>query len=171
MSKINIVENQIRLGECITTYLNVRFREDLFFFIILLNNFNFYLSVQVIKEILTKLWNLIEEFKSRHELEKNKIFNEYFSDLVKSIQLKLNVLRLQALTNVYDKKIVESLNVIRANLIERENEKSTKLKELNNQLMEYQNVGDDFEQIVQIYLDIIKDIETTQDDIRRIRQT
>ena len=120
------------------------------------------------KGTLAKLWNLTEEFKFRHELEKNTTFNDYFSDIVKSILLKLNVLRLQALTNVYDKKIVESLNVIRTNLIEEENEKSARLKILNNQLMEYQSIGDEFEQIVQAYLDIVKEIETTKDDIRRI---
>ena len=120
------------------------------------------------KEILTNLWNLIDEFKLRHELEKNKIFNDYFSGIVKSILLKLKVLRLQALTNVYDKKIVESLNVIRTNLIEEEKEKNIILKELNNRLMEYQSIGDEFEQIVQNYLDIVKKIESTKDDIRRI---
>jgi hypothetical protein len=120
------------------------------------------------KEILAKLWNLTEEFKYRHEFEKNTNFNNYFSDLVKSILLKSNVLRLQALTNIYDKQIVESLNVIKKNLIEEENEKSTILKRLNNQLKEYQSIGDEFEQIVQDYLNIIKEIETTEDDIRRI---
>ncbi|RGB43621.1 HAUS augmin-like complex subunit 4-domain-containing protein [Rhizophagus diaphanus] len=144
ISKINIVKNQIRLGERITDYLNV------------------------MKEILAKLWNLTEEFKFRHEFEKNRIFNDYFSDLVKSILLKLKVLRLQALTNIYDKQIVESLNVIKKNLIEEENEKSTILKRLNNKLMEYQSIGDEFEQIVQEYLYITKEIETTKDDIRRI---
>ncbi|RIA95274.1 HAUS augmin-like complex subunit 4-domain-containing protein [Glomus cerebriforme] len=146
MSKINIVENQLRLGERITTYL------------------------KVMKEILTNLWNLIEEFKFRHELEKNTTFNEFFSEIVKSLLLKLKVIRLQALTNVYDKKTVESLNVIRTNLIEEEKEKSTKLERLNNELMEYQSIGDEFEQIVQVYLDIIKQIETTEDDIRRIKE-
>src|ERR1043166_7365480 len=110
------------------------------------------------KEISTNLWNLIDEFKLRHELEKNKIFNDYFSGIAKSILLKLKVLRLQALTNVYDKKIVESLNVIRTNLIEEENEKNNKLKQLNDQLTEYQSIGDEFEQIVKIYLDIEKNI-------------
>src|SRR4051794_16996343 len=120
------------------------------------------------KEILTNLWNLIDEFKLRHELDKNKIFNDYFSGIVKSLLLKLKVLRLQALTNVYDKKIVESLNVIRTNLIEEEKEKYIILKELDNRLMEYQSIGDGFEQIVQNYLDIVRKIEATKDDIRRI---
>ncbi|PKY50783.1 hypothetical protein RhiirA4_406847 [Rhizophagus irregularis] len=127
ISKINIVKNQIRLGERITDYLNV------------------------MKEILAKLWNLTEEFKFRHEFEKNRIFNDYFT-----------------LTNIYDKQIVESLNVIKKNLIEEENEKSTILKRLNNKLMEYQSIGDEFEQIVQEYLNITKEIETIKDDIRRI---
>ena len=120
------------------------------------------------KEILTNLWNLIDEFKLRHEFVKNKIFNDYFSGIAKSILLKLKVLRLQALTNVYDKKIVESLNVIRTNLIEEENEKNNKLKQVNDQLTEYQSIGDEFEQIVKIYLDIEKNIENTRDDIQRI---
>ncbi|GBC05126.1 hypothetical protein RclHR1_06050004 [Rhizophagus clarus] len=144
ISKINIAENKIRLGERIAAYLNV------------------------MKGILAKLWNLTEEFKFRHEFEKNTNFNDYFSGLVNSILLKLNVLRLQALTSIYDKKIVESLNVIKKNLIEEENEKSTILKRLDNELMAYQIAGDEFEQIVQDYLNIIKEIETTKDDIRRI---
>lgn len=72
------------------------------------------------------------------------------------------------MTNIYDKQIVESLNVIKENLVEEENEKSTILKRLNNKLMEYQSIGDEFEQIVQEYLNITKEIETTKDDIRRI---
>ncbi|CAI2171944.1 17875_t:CDS:10 [Funneliformis geosporum] len=146
MSKICLIENQIQLGERITTYL------------------------KVMKEILKNLWNVIEEFKYHHELEKNKAFNDYFSGLVRSIVLKLKVLRLQATLNVYDKETIESLNIIRMKLVEEENEKNALMKNLNNQLTEYQIIGDEFDQIIQTYLDILKEIEITQDDISRIRQ-
>ncbi|CAG8436353.1 8587_t:CDS:2 [Funneliformis mosseae] len=147
MSKISLIENQIRLGERITTYL------------------------KVMKEILKNLWELIEEFKYHHEKEKNKAFNDYFAGIVRSIVLKLKVLRLQAIMNVYDKETIESLSVIRKELVKEENEKNILMKNLNNQLMEYQNIGDEFEQIIQMYSDIVKEIETTQDDISRIKPT
>ncbi|CAG8681726.1 10930_t:CDS:2, partial [Scutellospora calospora] len=144
LAKINRVMNQIQLGNQITNYMNI------------------------MKDILSILWNIIEEFKLRHELAKNTIFNDYFSMLVKNIGLKLRVLRLNALMVIYDKETVDRLVLIRDNLVREEKDYHKELNALEVQLSRYQGVCGEFEQIVQCYSDLNKEIEKVKDDIQRM---
>ncbi|CAG8815714.1 19227_t:CDS:2, partial [Racocetra persica] len=119
----------------------------------------------VLKDILSILWNIIEEFKLRHELQKNTIFNDYFSMLVKNIGLKLRVLRLNALIVIYDKETVEGLT---DNLMREEKDYHQELDALEAQLSRYQGFCGEFEQIVQCYNNLNKEIEKVKDDIQRM---
>ncbi|CAG8605877.1 21027_t:CDS:2, partial [Cetraspora pellucida] len=144
LAKINRIINQIRLGNQITNYMNV------------------------MKDILSVLWNIIEEFQLRHELQKNTVFNDYFSMLVKNIGLKLSVLRLNALMVIYDKETVEGLTSIRDNLMREEKDYRRELDALEVQLSRYQGFCGEFEQIVQCYNNLNKEIEKVKDDIQRM---
>ncbi|CAG8549082.1 12376_t:CDS:2, partial [Dentiscutata heterogama] len=144
LAKFNRVMNQIQLGDRITNYMNV------------------------MKDILSTLWNIIEEFKLHHELQKNTIFNDYFSMLVKNIGLKLRVLRLDALMVIYDKETLEELMSIRDNLMREEKDYHQELDALEAQLSRYQGVCGEFEQIVQCYSNLNKEIEKAKDDIQRM---
>ncbi|CAG8763577.1 9624_t:CDS:2, partial [Dentiscutata erythropus] len=144
LAKFNRVMNQIQLGDRITNYMNV------------------------MKDILSTLWIIIEEFKLHHELQKNTIFNDYFSMLVKNIGLKLSVLRLDALMVIYDKETLEELMSIRDNLMREEKDYHQELDALEAQLSRYQGVCGEFEQIVQCYSNLNKEIEKAKDDIQRM---
>ncbi|CAG8457878.1 2947_t:CDS:2 [Ambispora leptoticha] len=126
--------------------------------------------LKVISEILIDLWTMLEEFKYRNEFEKNTIFDDYFSSIVKSILLKLRVLRINALMTIYDQDTNEALKSIRDHLRIEEKEKSKLLRELNTKLADYQSIGGEFEKVVQEYAEVIKEIEVTEDDIRRITE-
>ncbi|KAF0413190.1 HAUS augmin-like complex subunit 4 [Gigaspora margarita] len=144
LAKINRVMNRNQLGDRITNYMDV------------------------MKNILSTLWNIIEEFKLRHELRKNTIFNDYFSMLIKNIGLKLRVLRLDTLMVIYDKETLKELMSIRDNLMREEKDYHQKLDALEAQLSRYQGVCGEFEQIVQCYSNLNKEIEKTKDDIQRM---
>ncbi|CAG8508331.1 6614_t:CDS:2 [Ambispora gerdemannii] len=126
--------------------------------------------LKVINEILADLWSMLEEFKYRHEFEKNTTFGDYFSSIVRNILLKLRVLRINALITIYDPDTNEALASIRDHLRVEENEKSKLLRELNTKLTDYQIIGGEFEKVVQEYAEIIKEIEVAEDDIRRITE-
>ncbi|CAG8715705.1 3892_t:CDS:2, partial [Acaulospora morrowiae] len=125
-SKIDIIANQNQLGEQIVNYMNV------------------------MKEILSNLWNVLEEFKLHHEFEKNRIFGDYFSSIIKSIVLKFRVLRFNALLSIYNKDTVERLKIIRDDLLKEETKMCQELNALESELSKYQ-ICDELESIVQIY--------------------
>ncbi|CAG8618581.1 3997_t:CDS:2 [Paraglomus brasilianum] len=143
-TKIDQFNDYYRLGETLATYL------------------------EVTKDILETLWCLLEEFMLRHECEKNKGFNEYFSAIVNSIILKLRVLRINTLLSVYDKDTVESLKAIREKLRVEEISKQIKLREVEELLGKYETFGSEFEEIIKEYIALQKDILIAEDNLRRI---
>ncbi|RHZ75383.1 hypothetical protein Glove_214g31 [Diversispora epigaea] len=144
--RISLVEDKNQLGEHITDYMNV------------------------MKNILLNLWNCIEEFKHCHEFKKNEVFCDYFSSVMKSIILKFRVLKLNALLSVYDQDTVEGLKNIRDNLLKEEENLIKELNEIEFELSKYQ-AAYEFDQIVQAYIEVNKEIERVRDDILRIENS
>ncbi|KAG9294305.1 hypothetical protein G9A89_021664 [Geosiphon pyriformis] len=143
ISKVNdTLSDQTRVGELLTEYL------------------------KVMSEILINLWSMLEEFKYRHEYEKNIIFDDYFSSIILSNSGR--VLRMNALITVYDQQTSEALLSIRDNLQIEENAKCKELRELDAKLTDYQSIGGEFEEVIEAYGEIIKKIELAEDDIQRI---
>ncbi|CAG8458416.1 1016_t:CDS:2 [Acaulospora colombiana] len=145
LSKIHAITSKSLLGEQIVNYMNV------------------------MKEILSNSWSILEEFKLQYEFKKNRVFCDYFSGIVKSMVLKFRVLRFTALLSIYDKDTVEGLEMIRDNLLNEEIKKRKELDALESELSKYQ-ICDEFESIVQIYAEVNKEIEKVKDDIQRMNE-
>ncbi|KAG0203740.1 hypothetical protein BGX28_004088 [Mortierella sp. GBA30] len=98
-----------------------------------------------LQKIIVTLWEIIVEFKIRHQLEQDMTFQEYFSSLAGSIVLKLD-------------DALES------------KERSLQLQTTQNAdlLRQYQSAGQEFNLIVDTYADIMQRIEIVEDDIRRL---
>ncbi|CAJ0649037.1 11637_t:CDS:2 [Entrophospora sp. SA101] len=123
----------------------------------------------ILKNNLANLWILNEEFKCHHEMKKNTIFINYFSGLIESIELKARVHLYETLREVYDDDTVKMLRTIRNNLLDEEQNKIQELTNLNNELLKYQNIKD-FDDIIDNYIEINKEIKKIDDDIKRLKQ-
>ncbi|KAF9925557.1 hypothetical protein FBU30_004670 [Linnemannia zychae] len=115
------------------------------------------------------LWDIIVDFKIRYQIEQDQTFCEYFVQLIESLYLKLEILKLTVQERVYNTDNVARLEVIRQK-IDRRHEFLSRQKEANDLLLNrYQAAGPEFNAIVATYTDILRRIDIVQDDIRRLQ--
>ncbi|KAI1316016.1 hypothetical protein EDD11_010541 [Mortierella claussenii] len=92
------------------------------------------------------LWEVVTEFMIKYQFEQEqKVFKDYFAQMVQSVILKLSVLKATLQESVYDSERVAQLTQVR-----------------------YQSAGKEFNMIVDAYADVMQQIEIVQDDIRRM---
>ncbi|KAG0273494.1 hypothetical protein BGZ95_010693 [Linnemannia exigua] len=131
-----------------------RSREDAALFELTLQN-KVRTLFETLNQTVATLWEMIVQFKIRYQLEQDKTFREYFSQLVESLLLKLEILKVMVQEHVYNHETVAKLAIIRnqnALLLDR-----------------YKTAGPEFNSIVQTYSDIMHRIDIVQDDIRRFQ--
>ncbi|KAF9160478.1 hypothetical protein DFQ26_005493 [Actinomortierella ambigua] len=117
------------------------------------------------------LWEMIQLFKIKHQLEKDQALQHYFDAVVHSTLLKLQVLEGHLAEDIYDPKTTESLMNARHLLSQRHDLLQRELAEKDVLLHKYQSVGKDFGQIVAAYEEVKKHIEIVQEDIQHLQQT
>ncbi|KAF9952577.1 hypothetical protein BGZ72_006114 [Mortierella alpina] len=134
------------------------------------------------KSILV-LWDLVLEFRIRHQLEQNTTFQEYFSSLSESILLKLEydaiavsfysieawrILRITLQDSVYDQEALQKLSTLRDALENEERQLQVQTTQNATLLQQYQSAGPEFNMIVDAYADLMQRIDIVEDDIRRL---
>ncbi|KAF9912801.1 hypothetical protein EC991_008663 [Linnemannia zychae] len=118
---------------------------------------------------VSTLWEIIIEFKIRYQLEQDLVFREYFSQLVESLLLKIEILKVMVQEHVYNRDTVTKLAAIRDE-IDKHHEALAQQRHQNTLLLgRYKTAGPEFNAIVQTYTDIMHRIDIVQDDIRRLQ--
>lgn len=122
-----------------------------------------------LNQTVSTLWEMIVEFRVRYQVEQDQTLMEYFSQLVESLTLKLEILKVTVQEHVYNKKTIAKLTTIRQEIDKRQ-ESLTRQRHQNALLLDrYKSVGPEFDTIVQTYTDIMHRIDIVQDDIRRLQ--
>ncbi|RUP46954.1 hypothetical protein BC936DRAFT_146332 [Jimgerdemannia flammicorona] len=115
--------------------------------------------LQILDKVLSSLWELLDEWISTQEIEKHRAFNNYFASIVDSVALKMKIFRITVLMNVYDANTARALELTRAVLESREGDVQRRLQVVEGQLRTFQKVGDEFENVVRGYMDVLASIE------------
>ncbi|KAF9573632.1 hypothetical protein EC968_008269 [Mortierella alpina] len=98
-----------------------------------------------LQKTILVLWEIVLEFRIRHQFEQNTTFQEYFSSLAESIVLKLD----------------DALETKERQLQLQTTQNATLLRQ-------YQTAGPEFNMIVDAYADLMQRIDIVEDDIRRL---
>ncbi|KAK3847188.1 MAG: HAUS augmin-like complex subunit 4-domain-containing protein [Linnemannia gamsii] len=124
---------------------------------------------ETLNQSVAMLWEIIVQFKIRYQLEQDQTFREYFSQLVESLRLKLEILKVMVQEHIYNHDTVTKLAIIRDEIDKRQ-ESLTHQRDQNTLLLDrYKTAGPEFNTIVQTYTDIMHRIDIVQDDIRRLQ--
>ncbi|KAI8604473.1 HAUS augmin-like complex subunit 4-domain-containing protein [Dissophora ornata] len=123
---------------------------------------------ETLQQSIVVLWEILTEFMIRYQLEQDLTFKEYFSQMVDSVVLKLEILRVSMQESVYDKDIVAQLTQVRDALDQKKQALELQINHNAALLHQYQSAGNEFNIIVDAYSDIMRRIEVVQDDIRRL---
>ncbi|KAF8986127.1 hypothetical protein BGZ46_009238 [Entomortierella lignicola] len=115
------------------------------------------------------LWEILVEFMVRYQLSEDLTFKEYFTQMIESVVLKLEILRISLQESVYDKDTVAQLTNVRETLDQKQQALISQTEHNSSLLSQYQSAGKEFNMIVDAYADIMQRIEVVQDDIRRLR--
>ncbi|KAK3832298.1 MAG: HAUS augmin-like complex subunit 4-domain-containing protein [Linnemannia elongata] len=122
-----------------------------------------------LNQTVSTLWEMIVEFQIRYQVEQDQTLKEYFSQLVESLTLKLEILKVTIQEHVYNKQTVAKLATIRQEIDKRQ-ESLMRQRHHNALLLDrYKSAGPEFNSIVQSYTDIMHRIDIVQDDIRRLQ--
>ncbi|KAG0186048.1 hypothetical protein DFQ28_008380 [Apophysomyces sp. BC1034] len=123
---------------------------------------------EIVVDILDTMQRIMEKYNDRYEQEKNKAFDTYQSTLTDALILKIKTLHVTVLNTTYSKNLVSSLQMLRSLLESQSQDTHGRLSAIEHQLQEYQDLGPEFETLRAAYERLLKDIQTTEDDIRRI---
>ncbi|KAG0329397.1 hypothetical protein BGZ99_002108 [Dissophora globulifera] len=123
---------------------------------------------QIIHQSVALLWEILTEFMIRYQLEQDLTFKEYFTQVVESVALKLEILRVTMQDAVYDKDAVQQLVQVRDALESKRQALESQTRHNAMLLQQYQNAGNEFNTIVEAYADVMRRIDTVQDHIRRL---
>ncbi|KAF9132094.1 hypothetical protein BGW39_000813 [Mortierella sp. 14UC] len=124
---------------------------------------------ETLNQTVATLWEIIVEFKISYQLEQDQTFQEYFSQLIESLLLKVEILKVMLQEYVYNHDTVAKLATIR-DKVDKRHETLTQQRHQNTLLLDrYETAGPEFNTIVQTYTDIMRRIDIVQDDIRRLQ--
>ncbi|KAF9175755.1 hypothetical protein BGX21_002653 [Mortierella sp. AD011] len=115
------------------------------------------------------IWEIVVEFMVQHQLVEDQTFKDYFAQMVESVVLKLEILRVSLQESVYNEDTVAQLTKARDILDQKHQALASQTQQNSALLHQYQSAGREFNMIVDAYADIMQRIEVVQDDIRRLR--
>ncbi|KAF9361369.1 hypothetical protein BGX26_003881 [Mortierella sp. AD094] len=115
------------------------------------------------------MWEILVEFMVQYQLVEDQTFKEYFAQMVESVVLKLEILRVSLQESVYNEDTVAQLTKARDTLDQKHQALTLQTQQNSALLHQYQSAGKEFNMIVDAYADIMQRIEIVQDDIRRLR--
>ncbi|GJJ68893.1 HAUS augmin-like complex subunit 4 [Entomortierella parvispora] len=122
-----------------------------------------------LQEAVAMLWELVIEFKIRHQLEENQVFRDYFEQVNQALLFKLRISAATLRQSVYNKETLDKLSALRGTLNEQEQGLTSQLQQNASLLQKYQFAGEDFNKIVQAYAKILKSIERVQYEISLLK--
>ncbi|CAO3571937.1 unnamed protein product [Mortierella alpina] len=121
-----------------------------------------------LQKTILVLWEVVLEFRIRHQFEQNMTFQEYFASLSESIILKLEILRVTLQDTVYDQEAVQKLSALRDALETKEKKLQVQTTQNATLLSQYRSAGPEFNMIVDAYADLMQRIDIVEDDLRRL---
>ncbi|KAF9965033.1 hypothetical protein BGZ70_005525 [Mortierella alpina] len=121
-----------------------------------------------LQKTILVLWEIVLEFRIRHQFEHNTTFQEYFASFSESILLKLEILRVTLQDTVYDQEAVQKLSALRDALESKEKQLQVQTTQNAALLNQYQSAGPEFNMIVDAYADLMQRIDIVEDDLRRL---
>ncbi|KAL1915869.1 uncharacterized protein VTP21DRAFT_6257 [Calcarisporiella thermophila] len=124
--------------------------------------------VNVLAESLSILWTLITEYKNKHTLTWNRVYDNYYSCMIDSTFLKLKSLKLTILMSIYDAPTRAALSILREAMAKKESELQHQLDSVDVQLAAYEGAGDEFRALLDEYFAITEELEKVADDVRRM---
>jgi hypothetical protein len=93
---------------------------------------------------------------------------EYLSLVAESMALKLNVLRHQALSAIYDPEALNALENYQMHLRDTSTRLMARQRVVEEELRKYKSAGSDMKSLVERYSQIMRSLETVSKDIKRL---
>ena len=94
--------------------------------------------------------------------------SEHLSLVSESMSLKLQVLRRQALSSIYDPDAVNALENYRIHMTDTKTRLVARQRVAEEELRKYRNAGSDMANLVERYAGILKRIQEVGSDIKRL---
>ncbi|KAI7860998.1 HAUS augmin-like complex subunit 4-domain-containing protein [Circinella umbellata] len=125
--------------------------------------------VKITLEVLDTTWYIIKEFKCDKELIRNESFDSYYCSLTDSLLLRIKILHISTLLATYDNNLSTALKSLKSMLESRYFEVTSQLSFVEKKIKQYQDLGPEFETLVNAYFKLLQEIKATEDDIHRIK--
>ncbi|KAI7876189.1 hypothetical protein K492DRAFT_239920 [Lichtheimia hyalospora FSU 10163] len=125
--------------------------------------------IKIILQTLKTVWFIIKSYEM--DDRKKQVFTAYYSALSDTLLLRIKILRLTMLLKLYDADLVNALKSLSAIFRARIDEARIKLSFAEKRIQEYDDLGPEMETIFAAYAGILDEIDKTEDDICKIRQS
>ncbi|KAJ8654932.1 hypothetical protein O0I10_009327 [Lichtheimia ornata] len=125
--------------------------------------------IKLIIKTLKTVWLIIKSYEM--DERKKETFTAYYCALTDTLLLRIKILRLTMLLKMYDADFVNALKSLSAIFRTRIDEARIKLSFAEKRIQEYDDLGPEMETIFAAYAGILDEIDKTEDDICKIRQS
>ncbi|CDS07001.1 hypothetical protein LRAMOSA09524 [Lichtheimia ramosa] len=125
--------------------------------------------IKLIINTLKTVWLIIKSYEM--DDQRKQVFMVYYGALTDTLILRIKILRLTMLLKMYDADFVNALKSLSAIFRARTDEARVKLSFAEKRIQEYDDLGPEMETIFAAYAGILDDIDKTEDDICKIKQS